>query len=410
VTAGQLGERGHAARQQLQLLFPPPLRVERSPDHHLPEVASWVGVPSARNPRLLVGVTTAKGSSRIIRRQMSGRRPRTTTARLAFGTLARAGLLKTWPAMRWTVSGPPESDHLARRLSEILSEEDLRLTLAVGPARANRKPVIQVTDRAANQLAFVKVGHNPLTRALVDREAEVLPRLQTALPDVHTPSVLAAFEWQDCRVLVQSPLDIPTRRLPEPQHTVRFESVVNDIAAVGGLTSVPWERHPHRDRLLDALASFPRTDADVSGRVRRILDQVPSGLVILTGSWHGDLNGGNFALTHDRTLVWDWERFESGAPFGFDLLHHALHRDITVRHVAPADAVAHLLRRAPDMMQRLGGSASTAPWVTRLYLMTLALRYAGDAQTTPGADLAQVQDWLLPVVESCSGEASTTCR
>jgi hypothetical protein len=410
MTAGQLGERGHAARQQLQLLFPPPLRVERSPDHRLPEVASWVGVPSARNPRLLVGVTTAKGSSRVIRRQMSGRRPRTATARVVFSTLARTGLLTSLRPMRWTVSGPLESDHLARRLSEVLRSEDLRLTLAVGPARANRKPVIQVTDREAEPLAFVKVGHNPLTRALVDREAEALPRLRTALPDVHTPSVLAAFDWRDCRVLVQSPLDIPTRRLPEPQHTARLESLVNDIAALDGLTSVTWESHPHRERLLDRLASFPRTEADVSGRVRSILDQVPPGLVILTGSWHGDLNGGNFALTHDRSLVWDWERFESGVPFGFDLLHHVLHRDITVRHVAPADAVTHLLRRGADLMQRLGGSASTAPWVTKLYLMTLALRYAGDAQATPGADLARVQDWLLPVVESCSGEASTTCR
>lgn len=405
--AGRLGERGAAARQQLELLFPPPIRVEQAARRRLPVTAEWVGVPSANNPRILVGVTNARGTSRIIRRQMSGRRPRTVVARWGLGTLARAGLLTPWQAMRWTVSGPPGADHLAGQLSGVLDADDVRLTLAVGPPRANRKPVIQVTDSHARPLAFVKVGHNPLTRALVSNEVNALQRLGTALPEVEIPSAIAVFDWRACRILVQSSLDIPTHRLPEPQHTARLDALVKDIAAVDGLSSVPWRRHPHRDRLHRSLAALSSTDAGLAQRIREILDQVPPELPLLTGSWHGDLNGGNFALGPDRASVWDWERFEGGVPFGFDLLHHVLHHDITVRHIAPNRATAHLLQQGPRLLLRLGLDAPAAPWVTRIYLMTLATRYAGDSQSTSGADLARVQDWLLPAVENCPVEATS---
>ena len=49
--------------------------------------------------------------------------------------------------------------------------------MPVGPPRATRKPVLQVTDRGGRVLAFVKVGHDPLTAGLVAAEGQALARV-----------------------------------------------------------------------------------------------------------------------------------------------------------------------------------------------------------------------------------------
>ena len=53
------------------------------------------------------------------------------------------------------------------------------LSIHIGPARANRKPVLQLLGAGGEALGYAKLGVDPLTRALVDAEAAALVRLST---------------------------------------------------------------------------------------------------------------------------------------------------------------------------------------------------------------------------------------
>jgi hypothetical protein len=96
--------------------------------------------------------------------------------------------------------------------------------------------------------------------------------------------------------------------------------------------------------------------------------------------------------------VWDWERFETGVPLGFDLLHHDLQESITLLDADPRVAATRLLRGAAATLAPLDVGAG-AESVARLYLVTLACRYLVDGQADAGAALGQVDQWLLPALE-----------
>ena len=112
---------------------------------------------------------------------------------------------------------------------------------------------------------------------------------------------------------------------------------------------------------------------------------------------------GNVALTSGPCPVWDWERYESDVPLGFDLLHHDLQDALTRQGKEPATAAAELLRAAPELLARWGHDPVQADLVCRAYLITLADRYLADDQEGAGARLGVVQNWILPVL---SGTAS----
>src|SRR5690606_19279441 len=69
------------------------------------------------------------------------------------------------------------------------------------------------------------------------------------------------------------------------------------------------------------------------------------------GAWHGDWTPWNMAWDGTQVLLWDFERFATGVPVGFDRVHYALQvvlRDRGER--AAADVIRALLtgRRADD--------------------------------------------------------------
>ncbi|HWB38198.1 MAG TPA: hypothetical protein VHA75_19440 [Rugosimonospora sp.] len=100
-------------------------------------------------------------------------------------------------------------------------------------------------------------------------------------------------------------------------------------------------------------------------------------------------------------LVWDWDRFASGVPVGFDALHYALHE--RMRHTPDAAAaVADLLERAPALLEEFDVTGPVAPRVTALlYLIDLATRYLEDRRT--GGRLGVLGSWLLPVLVEAVG-------
>jgi len=308
-----------------------------------------------------------------------------------------SGLLDLLSANRLTVRGPAGSDSIERFLADVLDAPRTLITMPVGPARANRKPVLQVTDLSGNVLAFAKIGHDDLTRALVDSEGRTLRRLgDAALRHIRVPRVIAHTQWRDLAVLVLEPLPVSARQeRPGPARA----GLLTAIAEISALSSWrgSWADNPFHVRLRAALAVAGPHGTDLLG----VLDAVgrPDPAVAL-GSWHGDLNPGNVAIRHDQVLVWDWERFEDGVPLGFDLLHHDLQRAITVEGIAPAAAAEQLLTGATGLLGVLGLDRQAAQAAARLYLLTIAARYLGDNQERAGATLGRVADWILPALRS----------
>jgi hypothetical protein len=270
------------------------------------------------------------------------------------------------------------------------------VTLPLGPPRANRKPVLQVTDDTGNVLAYAKVGHNDLTRELVQREAEALRRLEAAeLDQVRTPRVLGLVDWQALSVLVLEPLDTEVPRLRGRPARQRLLAVVDDITGVFGVAEHQWGDSPLRSRLA---AGAARCGA-LATPMLRILESLAADEIVATGAWHGDLNPGNVALTTGRCPVWDWERFTDQVPLGLDLLHHDLHRDITMSGQNPRHAAARLVATAPELLSRWHLTPNAADTVVRAYLLLLAQRYVLDGQASAGTELGRVAEWLLPALE-----------
>lgn len=390
-------DRGRAAVDLLEVLYPPPLAVRIGIDPAVGTTrAAWSGLPSVANPRLLVARAGPLASARLLRRQLTGSRLRTRAARAGLSVVAAAGALGRLPAQRISIVGDPESPSIEDPLREALGTDRIRLTMPVGPARSNRKPVLQVTDETGRVLAFGKVGHTDLTRRLVRREATALTTLAgAAMPGVRPPARLALVSWRDCEVLLLEPLPIPARRLSGDDARRRLVDLVREISSVTAGVPEPWGGHAFRGRLLLQAAGC----GGLAGRLRDVVERVPTRLELAPGAWHGDLNPGNVALVRGPCPVWDWERFEPDVPRGFDLLHHRLHEAITVLGTDPLVAASLLVANAPATLARLGVGGDAATATARLYLVTLACRYLEDDQRAAGGDLGHVEQWLLPAVE-----------
>lgn len=395
MSVADLSDRGTAARDLLAVLYPPPHVIGAGGASAAAVQVRWTAIPSADHPRLLVPQAPPIAATRMMRRQLTGRRPRTRLARAGLSLAMVTGVLPRLPGTRLEVAGPACAPTIEDPLCEILGVPAIRVALPIGPARANRKPVLQLVDPAGAVLAFAKVGHNSLTRRLVRHESAALARIAGAgLREIDAPVARGALEWHGTSVLVLQALRIPGRRLTGAAARRRLLSLVSEVAAIGGRHDVVWGTHSFRGRLLEQTVTN-----DPTGRLARQLERVPPDLELPVGSWHGDLNAGNLALVAGPCPVWDWERFESGVPVGFDLLHHGLHAAIADGRVPPAVAADSLLADAGNVLAPLGVEPAAAGAVARLYLLTLACRYLADDQRGAGADLGRVHEWLLPALE-----------
>ncbi|UYM06555.1 hypothetical protein [Solicola gregarius] len=355
---------------------------------------SFVAVPSVAKARLLLSAESPRATAHAVRRQLSGQRRRTRLARSVIAAAASTGGLRWLPRAKLTVT-PDDATDFTRELAHCLGRQYVHLALPVGPARANRKPIVQVSDESGAPLAFVKVGHNPLTRSLVSDESQTLARLGEGHPlGLHIPERLFEFDWHGSRVLGMTPLIVPAHRLSGRGARARLVRLARSIATLPGQTSVrDWTNHPLRHRLGRSFATMGERGSPFA----EVLEALDGHTQLETGAWHGDFNSGNFALVEGDCPVWDWERFERDVPVGFDVLHHDLHHWITVDGAAPREAAERLVVRAPSVLEHVV-PRERCEHVVRAYLLTLAERYLRDDQETAGATLGAVGSWLLPVL------------
>lgn len=339
--------------------------------HAVDAEEGYVVLPRPSDPRVVVDRASSLAVRDAVERFVASRTDNSAVRRVAgFGSTL---LSKSSP--RWTVSSNNVEGTLRTHLSEIVGE-DVRLAIAVGPPRANRKPVIRCYGERG-VVAVAKLGPDPHTSTMVVNEAHWLGVLaQEPLPGVLTPPLLHSGEYAGASLLVMGAMDLRSD-LGVPVTDVPL-SVVRDLTSRhldngAVVTDTPWWGQLN-ERLVSA-----QGDALVAEAVRVGQHQMIGELAV--SAWHGDWSPWNMGLSPSGALyVWDWERATVGVPTGFDLLH--LHYQYG-SGLSGADAD----------LDRLGISIKHHNLIKRLYLLEVCAREA-DAGGLDGARLVRAFDEL----------------
>jgi hypothetical protein len=347
-----------------------------------------------RRPRLLLPAAPRAGAAAVRGYGEPGSRGSRLGSRALSLALA-SGLGAAMLRSRIRVRIPPGADTIESYLEAALGH-DLLVSMHLGPARANRKPVLQLLTPQGQPAGFAKIGTSPLTRALVHAERDALTRLGSAgLASVTVPHVLHYGEWRDMNVLVLSPLPVWLRRRPVAAQ--RLAAAMGSVASVGGVRREPLAAGSYWWQLSDRLAATDEsTERDALAGVLDTLGARAGATPLALGSWHGDWTPWNMASTSSGLLVWDWERFTDGVPLGFDALHYQLQKDVVPGHREPRLAAASCIENAARLLAPFGLGAAEARITATLYLADLATRYLADRQAQAGARLGAPGGWLIP--------------
>jgi Sulfotransferase domain len=353
-----------------------------------------VAVPGAGSPRLLLPRSRAAAAEAV--RAFGGRHSRRSRLRTeAAAGLFALGLGGVLFRDRVRIGGAEEN--IVDRLTELMGEP-VHVALHGGPPRANRKPVLAVLDRSGRILGFAKVGTNALTRELLATEASALTRLSDLDHVVRVPRLLHHGTWRDMTLLVQEAL--PTARARRVDDALLLRAVATTAGACG-ISTGPWGRSEHAALVRARLVRMPGKPATAAlAEAVDILAEDPQELSL--GCWHGDWTPWNSASKDGSVLLWDWERFGTGVPVGFDLLHHDLQAGLAL-DLTSARASA-LLARAPERLAPLGLTPVQAARTAVAYLIELASRYLVDDQAGAGARVGNVERWLLPALTTAVRE------
>lgn len=351
----------------------------------------YLALPSSRNTRLLIDASSTEATRRVVRAMRWSEHP-LGRAQAAFADGASRLHL---PTTSIRLAGGPDS--LETFLSHALDRRALSFGWSFGPPRANRKPVGTMVDSTGEALGYAKVAVNDLTRRLMANEAETLNRLGTRLPGLVLPATLPVAEWRGLRVLVITPLT--SLRHAEPLPDAAREAGEDGVAiALGRATarlgeSGYWALAAKRAR--SAARPKSQWEAAIEDTLA-VLHAYAATAPVTLGSWHGDWTRHNLALTDDGAGAWDWERFETGVPVGFDTLHFWLTERLILTS-ASGPAARELVAVAPQVLRRFvdRGEITRPRLIAVLYLLTIATRYMTDRQDLAGSLAAGFGDWLL---------------
>jgi hypothetical protein len=368
---------------------------ERSLTFHL--------LPRGADPTLAVPARPLKVAAAALRRYKT---PSSGRDRLRMQTLAlgvRVGVapqLLRWQRVRVTDQGGSATlvGHLEHQLGRPLSA-----AVAIGPPRQNRKPIVQLIGADGRTVAFAKVGVTDVTRDLVRREAIALQQVSAGvIPSLFVPEVLYGGQWQGTEVMVLSALPPASGERVPPSRRL---AAMQEVARVAGVRERTYSGSGYRARLLADLSH----SGAVAARLQAVADQLgslgPAGELSLPfGAWHGDWAPWNMGAHDGRVMLWDWERFETDVPCGFDALHFELQRLIRVEGQAPRAAVTELCRRGAELLEPFDVPRAGAGLVTALYLLHIgarALQHEPDAASTKRGP---IEGWLVPGLEQHVGE------
>jgi hypothetical protein len=398
--AGSAGPAGRSAYlwEVLRTLWPEPARIRRC-GRTAPGFAGQIEllvVPSESRAVLLLPRRPRRAAAGVLRNYKASA---ATPGRLRFrvlGLAARAGLAEVLPHRIIIEPGPQATrDDIAGYLRAVL-HWDAVVGVRISPPRANRKPVLHVVGPDGAELGFVKVGINSLTGELVRAESAALRFLATApLARLEAPRLIHHGRWRGHEVLVQEAVSGsgPARTWAE------VSGAMAELAGIRGITRLPASRSGYWRGLRSRLEACAENDpARALLRALSRLEPVADGTSIAFGTWHGDWTPWNMTMSRRRAIVWDWERFQTGIPVGYDAIHYRLQAAVIRDGLAAQAAAESAVTGAAAALIPLGVEPHNARLVATLYLVEIAARYLHDGQAEAGARLGDVGGWLLPVV------------
>lgn len=358
----------------------------------------YVLLPRRSRPTLMAPRRPRAAAAASLRNfKASGtRRTQLFLSALALG--ARVGLLDVLPSRTSMGTSGDSQGSIRDHLRHVLDDGTVTVALQTSPPRANRKPVLQVLSASGHTIAFVKIGINELTSALVRAEGEALALVgRAALTRVASPRLLHRGTWRGMDVLVQSALPRPRGKGLEP---ARIADAMLEVSAIdtGGATASG--AHYLID-LESRVAGLPVTAASTAlqSALRELHASAAQAASVRVGCWHGDWTPWNMSARDGLAQVWDWERFESGVPLGYDRLHFEVQGAIVRDGSAAAPAVRDMVERAPSLLAPFEGSSETATLTALLYLVEIGTRYLHDRQEESGSARGNLLTWLVPELE-----------
>lgn len=396
------------ARGVVSQLWPDPAVVRATTQRTVPSsqrvVGEWLLLPNPGRPTLLVP-TQVPQASRMLQRHGNRIGPRAGRASLAWGV--RTGALEHLPSARMRVTVDRRLAVTENRSAQAFLAEAVprlhALGLILGTPRPNRKPVIQLFAADGSTLGFVKVGVSDFTRQLVQTEAQNLEVVKAAaLQTIDAPDVLHRGVFDDLDLLVLSPMSSSQERR---QSSIPLPAMAQ-LARMHGTTTERLVVSTYLGALSTSAAQLGVSEggSDLAHIAGRTADRWGDREVEL-GSWHGDWAPWNMGYRDGRVQLWDWERFASGVPVGFDAIHF---RAQQVRHGQKTTqrAEEELVRDVPGLLRQMGPwTASPEPrLVLALYLLEISLRFqrmtSGEAN---GASVHPRARWAIDFAQRLVG-------
>jgi hypothetical protein len=362
-------------------------------------------LPNAGRPTFVVPLRPRAATASVVRSHWSTSSPhrRLAVSTLCwFGRLGGADLLPNRLAVRGGIGGTgPGSlrEHLESAVGEAVS-----LGIHLGPPRANRKPILQLVTSTGRVLGFAKVGVDDLTCALVEAEASALRAIGVAdLKLVEVPRIIHSGPWRDTQILVLTPVDTSNRGAP---HSDSLQRAMLEVSRLGDISASALTRSPHWQGLRARLSRLSGPAAASLRDCARLLELAVDEPSVPFGSWHGDWTPWNMSMGRTGAIVWDWERFETGVPAGWDAIHYVFQSTVG-RRADPSTAIRATLSKVDDLVGPFGVTPQAAPWVAAGYLLEIATRYLADRQQVNAqGDVADIGSWALPELKAiCTGLA-----
>jgi len=362
----------------------------------LETVSEFVVLPGLRRPRLLVPVGRPAATAAVRRYG----RPTSLKARLgtrALSLMFRSGLGTAVLRDRLLVRVPAGTPTIESYLSEELGQ-DICVSLYLGSARANRKPILQLLTPEGGTFGYAKIGVNQLTKDLVTAERDALMRLYEAhMSGLTVPRVIHYGTCGELTVLVLSPLPIWLRRRVLPSdHLTR---AMTEVAHLEGICAEPLVASTYWQQLVERLTAADETEDRAA--LLEVLGDIATragDTTLSFGASHGDWAPWNMARTSHGLLVWDWERFRTDVPVGYDALHYWLQARMRSGRHAPPAAASDCLKQAPALLAPFDIEAAEAVVTSTVYLADLATRYLVDRQAQAGNIFGRLGEWLIPAL------------
>lgn len=355
---------------------------------------TFLALPSPASPSILLPLRPSRATAAVLRAHRAPQSVRQRVRHATMVTMARLGAAHLVPRKVTVVTPVPHPEEaLESHLGSIVGS---RVTIGVhlGPPRANRKPILQLVSDHGKTVAFAKVGINDLTRDLVRGETAALRSLESVdFTSLTIPRILHSGGWGKNVLLVLAPVD--TRNAPRSQPLLLQLAMV-ELSRSQGLAREVLVRSGYWKQLRCRIESMsgPQAAALLEGLAST--EEHSIALDVGLGAWHGDWTPWNMATRGDRVVLWDWERFGTGVPVGFDALHFELQSAIRRGRLTPAEAASALTARAASLLAPFGVSRREVRIVTATYLLEIGARYLHDRQEEAGSRLGDISGWLLP--------------